>query len=239
MPLPPDYRKQESLWYCITHRPKGYELQWDGESTLHGDVKPRRGTGQPKKQTGAKRNRSWSTCLSVISAVLSVLGIFLWLPSFRPDIHIEHHGLIDPKQPFRTAFSVTNDGLTSVSEVTSFCRMNDIVFAKGGNAGGGTEWQFLTHRLNRAATVDRFCPETWSAMPDNPVTFADIEIGIVYQLYLMRWETCAHFQTKLFSDHLEWIEVIEDDQRCSNAAKTVISGTSEVLKAFRRKQKSK
>jgi hypothetical protein len=33
MPLPPDYRKEESLWYCLTHSRQGWE--WDGTSINH------------------------------------------------------------------------------------------------------------------------------------------------------------------------------------------------------------
>jgi hypothetical protein len=154
--------------------------------------------------------------LNILSAVLSVIGILLWLPSFLPDIHVDHRSEIDPTHPFFTPFSVTNDGLFAVKDVFWFCRQRSIMFADGSEGRPNTTSGASMERFPRGATIDLFCPEPVS--PSNPLAYADVEVGITFipALSLLRRDqtVCAHFVTQTAGSHLDWVQHSELNQEC-------------------------
>jgi hypothetical protein len=169
----------------------------------------------------SKSNRAIAVAivLDFVAIGLSIVGICLWLPSFLPNIHIDHRGPIDAHRPFFTPFPVTNDGLSSVYEVYWLCRMNSMIFADGTKVTPNDSSGFLTHRLDRAGTVDLFCPEP--VIPNNPLKFADIVVGIAFTPRLLHRQLgkCAHFVTHVSGDNIDWKQVIEDDANCADIMK--------------------
>ncbi|MGH9614339.1 MAG: hypothetical protein ACRD4P_14795, partial [Bryobacteraceae bacterium] len=45
----------------------------------------------------------------------------------RPSVLIEPYAYLDPSDPFKTQFSVTNDGLLSINDVQISCRLDNVV----------------------------------------------------------------------------------------------------------------
>jgi hypothetical protein len=95
--------------------------------------------------------------------------------------------------------------------------MIKVQFAKGGYVRPNYALLSLTHKLDRAATVDLFCPVPITT-PEDPIIFAEIEIAVDFIPRLMRKPqiACARFMIKPTGEHPDWAEVVEDDKDCSN-----------------------
>jgi len=180
---------------------------------------------QDRSETDAaqSRNPGIRLMVDIVSISIGLIGIGLWIPSFYPDIRITHRDSSDPNRPFAAAFPVTNDSLTAIFEVFWVCRLNAAEFADGTKVTPFNSTGFLTHRLDRGSTVDLACSEPFS--PNNPLMFADIEIGISFTPHLIHKQmaACGHFFLDRYHPAIGWRESVEDPQHCDDWVRTLFT----------------
>jgi hypothetical protein len=153
--------------------------------------------------------------LSIIGIGLNIFGIALWLPAYFPNIHVDHRGSNDVRNPFKASFSITNNGYFSIYDVKRSCRAIKIVMTRGSTL---TNREFdmppmATEELQRSDTWDILCrfDELGVMTPEQSVTAADIGVAVSF-LYLT-WHgydlgmKCAEF-TATMDNHgnFDWTQ---------------------------------
>jgi hypothetical protein len=237
MPLPPDYRKEESLWYCITHHPKGYEFLWsearpaDAPPTAISEGTPQNQKIQQSQQnppllapqtkgvpsTSSRTSGKWASLLNILSALLSILVILFWYPSFSPNIQIRQHESPNPQSVGLVPFSITNNGLTTIFDVAVGCQFNSFI-TSGHHTFAHSFITDMPHShavsLERSETFDVNCSPTNGILrlpAEDVLTTADLIVVAEFtprpRFFSGRHVKCAHFT--LLGDsmgHMQWLE---------------------------------
>jgi hypothetical protein len=133
---------------------------------------------------------------------LSIIGICLWLPSFSSDIHIDRRGIVNPTDPFKTPFELTNDGLFPIYNVGYSC-LGSIMYSQGSELPLGPDYAFVTRRLGRGETADIMCLHLEG--PKVPqVVLAGAQITAMFTtLYYKHGTACGAFVTHFVGLGLE------------------------------------
>ncbi|MBF6569939.1 MAG: hypothetical protein IVW54_13810 [Candidatus Binataceae bacterium] len=162
-----------------------------------------------------------SAVLSIIGIGLNIFGIALWLPAYFPNIHVDHRGSNDARDPFTASFSITNNGYFSVYDVKASCRVIEVDTTRGGKVtnraldlpGKPTE------ELQRSDMLDIPCPFGALGLmtPEQSVTKADIDIAVSFspRFYPKRLIKCVEF-TATEDDHgnLDWMQKPAPPEKC-------------------------
>ncbi len=180
----------------------------------------------PKAHSGMdglqSKSPKWRLCLDGLAIFLSVLSLVLWLPSFAPNVHLDHRGPLDQKQPFSASFSITNNGLSTIFDVDFDCIVNKL---EARNLAleiiGVTGFVFAAAKMDRSDTFDFVCPlrNVFGEMIDNLETISadiDIVVGFTLAPHFLRWRSykCAHFVAQLSnSGRLEWLQRPQPDKK--------------------------
>jgi hypothetical protein len=184
-------------------------------------------TGQRHSESDACQSnhpyssRRWENILDFLALALAIFSMLFWLPSYLPNLHIDHRGETDPASPFNVAFSVTNDGYFSVSQVDVECRVNEIILKNGASIVSLAITKGIegVPELRRSDTYDALCEfESLIKTPDNPVARANIDIAVTYRprAWPKRIVKCANFRTIKNSDgSLHWLQKPADYGRCT------------------------
>jgi hypothetical protein len=156
--------------------------------------------------------------------LLGIVGILLWLPSFLPNLHVDHRSSSDPKDPFSAPFSATNNGLTSIWDVRFGCNLNNesSVTAEGSpmsTMSAGFNWfHQLAPEIDRGDTFDFTCPFNGLLIPKATLVHADIDVVISFVPRFVHWRLskCVRFiAVPTEQGHLEWFQRPDDDRmRC-------------------------
>lgn len=164
------------------------------------------------------RSRNLPLVLDVVAIALSIFGMLLWIPSFRPLIQIANNNYFDPHDPFSAPFSVSNNGLFPVYNVQFSCILFEMISSRGLIITGAN----IRHKLPAASVLRRgdkldiLCPLTQFAVGITPITKADIDVIVTFTAPLIRLQSCARFTTFSTPDgSLHWMQSPETDMsRC-------------------------
>ena len=168
-------------------------------------------------QVRIDRRPRLATALNVLAILLSILGILLWLPSFWPRILITNTASFDPSDLFQAPFSISNQGLASVTSMQFSCRLNEI---RGIATLHDLPMQigFVTSTLRPGDIIQIFCPLNQLIGGIAPITNANVDIVVAFSPPIIhhRLTVCANFTS--FADHqgrLHWMQLPEPNQnRC-------------------------
>jgi hypothetical protein len=166
--------------------------------------------------------------LDLVALVLSILGIFLWFPSYLPNIHVDHRGPTNSGDPFEVPFSVTNNGYFSVFNVDFSCRLNHVQTTRGDSVGGIALMDTsVAQELQRSATFDLLCPfkQQFNLKIDDSIKSANINIGVMFspRLSFRRTIRCANF-IAVANSHgtLDWVQRPAAPEECSKPTATLL-----------------
>ena len=187
---------------------------------------------QPVERSGSgadrSKRRTVRDVIDWLAIVLSVLSAFLWLPSFLPDIHIDHRGTVSSTNPFETPFAITNNGLSAVFDLRYYCKVDFVYYLMGATVNPPLSYTVMVRgddRLGRGETADLICLGLKFPTTRVPVVQAQIEIGVTFvpRLIHKRMRVCStfwtHFAGTKIEEGLDWLQRPErDPNRCATIA---------------------
>jgi hypothetical protein len=169
-------------------------------------------------------HRTWPRALIDSSAfLLTIISLLLWIPTFYPDIHIDHRGPVDPTQPFATPFAVTNDGIKAVYHVGFTCTYRSVLLADGSvKSISPSVFVLVADRLSRGETIDVSCFGIGS-VNGIAVKQAQVDVLVTFSAFSFvsfdphkQSTACEQFTTFPTALGLDWRERPEDDkQNCT------------------------
>ncbi len=132
------------------------------------DIRHRRGQGRTKlrpKSSKSKR-RWWRIPIETLGVLSAIAGVLTLLPRLSLDIS----GTLQPHSPTRTIFSIGNNGLLPVHDVTVTCGPLNLLLEGGGGISG------ISFRFPDSYT-DLLSPGQQMATPcDRMVDTADVTV---------------------------------------------------------------
>ena len=180
----------------------------------------------PAKGDPASSNRlgRLSLILDLVAIVLSIFGVILWAPSFRPLVQLENGNYVDPSDPFNAPFTISNNGLFAVHDVRFSCVIYYMVGDSVGIEGGQfTRRNPLAETFERGGRIDQPCPVTEYLKGKGvlPIKTADITIIVTFITAFMHFQTCSRFKTFPATDSntLRWMQIPGDADRCNPAGR--------------------
>ena len=131
-----------------------------------------------------------------VSLILALVGSYYLL---RPQISVEPDAAIDPKQPVKTPFRITNSGQTSVYNLRRKCLIRSLESEESHASVRGvnsTDWKLPIPKLRSGESTSLFIP--WYMTPVTPYTKGEIEVVVDYMAAIIpiHQEVRFRFETR-------------------------------------------
>ena len=145
---------------------------------------------KPSNQSKSLLSKTFSLAWKVFAGFAVLLGVAVALypkPSVTPSTYL------DPSNPLKTLFNVSNDGFIPLHDVQVSCAINQVVLINGAKMIGGTNYStrlfnpiHYSQKITSGETDTVFCPLGALKIP-LPVKSADIAIVVSFSTFGIHW----------------------------------------------------
>lgn len=162
-----------------------------GKAKAPKDMQRRR---QQSRKRGKRHSTSWMkvigggiTFLSAVAAVLTLL----------PRLSVEVSGSRDPHDPLKTVFSLSNDGILPIHDVTPICQVDNWANTAGYSVVGGGKFIFQESHVDILEPTQKISLQCDRVIGSAyPTTRAEFSIGAQYRPDWVWWHRQTFFGFK-------------------------------------------
>lgn len=135
------------------------------------------------------------TSWNIVTSVALILGLWISVAWFVPDLSAEPSALVDVSDPFSSPFIIKNEGNISLRDVNASCHVERIVYERNNQLTNGDQSNYMApvRLLSSKEPTTVYCKNNMFKL-DNPMLSADATLHITYSSSIAPW----FMQTKAF-----------------------------------------